>query len=483
MSCCARATLGALLLVGGASAASAQTTVTLEQPSTQVVWATVRAGSYANTNIQSALETRASSTPDYLRRTLLKFDTQNTIPAGAQVSSALLTITVKSGSGDTTRRIGAYQVTTSWDTDAVTWNHRKSTTSWTTAGGDLGTQLAVETVSNTAGAKATFDVTALVKKAVSGGLGSSRYTRIALVDLDAATSESYRAYYLPSDAAASNRPTLKVTYGGSSTTTSTSGSTTSTSSSGSTSTSLRVMQWNTHHGGYRTDGVWDPNLLMKWVAKINPDIVSLNEVEYDDSYSHGGDDAALFASILKSLTGKTWYHKFVVGSGASSGIGNAILSKIPFEASESKLLTEGRAILNTTISVNGRTINVFSTHLDANSTTYRLEEISELTAWAGGIAQQRIICGDFNAWPGSTENATMTKSYYDSWAVAKSDGTAISYPANPDGDTRNSRIDYIYYSHGATDLVLKSVQVFDTRDANGVMPSDHRPVLAIFGVK
>jgi endonuclease/exonuclease/phosphatase family metal-dependent hydrolase len=135
------------------------------------------------------------------------------------------------------------------------------------------------------------------------------------------------------------------------------------------------------------------------------------------------------------------------------------------------------------IDVNGRTINFFSTHLDDASTSRRLTEISELESWANGISQQRIIAGDFNAWPGSTENAKMKGAYVDSWAKAQSAGTEIAYPGNTAGNTRNSRIDYIYYSTGASDLTLKSSQVFDTRDSNGVMPSDHRPVLSIFTVK
>ena len=256
-----------------------------------------------------------------------------------------------------------------------------------------------------------------------------------------------------------------------------------TSTGGSSSSTLRVLQWNTHHGGIGTDGVWDVKRLMSWVAKINPDIISLNEVEYKDGYSHNGDDAALYASTLKTLTGKTWYHIFVVGSGASSGIGNAILSKIPFSATEQKMLSNGRAILNVTVTVNGRAINFFSTHLDADSTSYRLNEISELTSWANGISQQRIICGDFNAWPGSSEHAKMVSSYVDSWAKAQSNGTSIAYPGNTAGNTRNSRIDYIFYSGSASDLSLKSSQVFDVRDSKGVMPSDHRPVLSIFSVK
>lgn len=454
--------------------ASAQTTVTLPA----VTHGTVRGGAYANEKQGDLLATRSSDTSDYKRRAVLKFDTQYGVPAGATVTSALLTVTVKSGGADTSRRIAAYQVTQSFGTNDFTWNQRyvSSSKEWQSAGVDLGSQLAVQTVSNTAGAKVTWDVTALVKKAVSGSLGSSRYTRLALVDLDAATADSYREFYTPTNSSTSVRPVLKVTYGTSSTTTTTTTTTT-------TGSSLRVLQWNTHHGGYGTDGVWDVDRLMKWVAKMDPDIVSLNEVEYMDGWSHNQDDLALYLSKLKSLTGRTWYGKFVVGSGASSGIGNAILSQIPFDATGKDYLSHGRAILNAAITYNGRTINFFSTHLDANSTSYRLEEIGELETWASGMAQQRIICGDFNAYPGSTENGTMTKAYYDGWAVAKADGTAISAADNPNGNTRNSRIDYVYYSHSAGDLVLKSVQVVDTRDSNGVMPSDHRPVLAIFTVK
>jgi endonuclease/exonuclease/phosphatase (EEP) superfamily protein YafD len=77
----------------------------------------------------------------------------------------------------------------------------------------------------------------------------------------------------------------------------------------------------------------------------------------------------------------------------------------------------------------------------------------------------------------------MGAQYYDSWAKAAQNGTAIGYPGNEDGRTRNTRIDYIYYSHGASALRLQRVQVFDTRDANGVMPSDHRPVLATFTIQ
>jgi len=469
-----RALLSVLALTGAASVTSAQTTVTLSQPTTQVVSATVRGGTYATQNEQWLLETRASDNLEYNRRALLKFDTENTIPKGSVVTSALMTVTVKTGSADASRTIGAYQTSLSWTETEVTWKQRRNGENWPTPGGDYGSKLDDAVVGNTAGTKVTFDVTALVQAAVAGQLGSSRYTRIALMDLDGSTSDSYREYVAPNDANTSARPVLKVVYGGSAP------PPPPPPPSGST---LRVLQWNTHHGGTGTDGVWDPDRLVTWIAKFNPDVISLNEMERYTSWSHNTDEPVTIAALLKQKTGKTWYWKFATLSGSANGIGDMILSRVPIDASEPRLLSGGRSALDVAITYNGRTINLTSTHLHPDSSSYRLTEIGELTSWELGLAQQRIIAGDFNATPTSTENTTMKKTYYDSWAEAQADGTAVAYAGNTAGNTRNSRIDYIYFSHDAGNLVLTGSQVYDTRDASGVMPSDHRPVMSVFTVK
>src|SRR5262249_32838328 len=129
------------------------------------------------------------------------------------VTSATMTVVVKAGGIDATRNIGAYQGTTSWTETEVTWMLRRTAQPWSTAGGDIGTRLGVQNVGNVAGTKVTYDVTALVKAAVSASLGSSRYTRIELIDEDASSLDSYREFYLPSDSNAANRPALTVTYG------------------------------------------------------------------------------------------------------------------------------------------------------------------------------------------------------------------------------------------------------------------------------
>jgi len=474
-----RALLSVLAVAGAGSAASAQTTVTLDQPTSEVVSATVRGGSYADRNNQWTLETRSSDNLEYERRALLKFDTQNGVPKGAAVTKALLTITVKDGSEDATRKIGAYQTSLSWTENQVTWKLRRTGEKWATPGGDYGTKLAEATVSNKAGTKITFDVTPLVKAAVAGELGSSRYTRIALIDLESSTSESYREYFAPNDSNIASRPVLKVTYGGPKTAPPPppppppppSGST------------LRVLHWNTHHGGVGSDGVWDPDRLMTWVAKFNPDIVSLNEVEKKTSWSKNTDEPATLLALMEKKTGKTWYYKFETLSGGANGIGNMILSRFPLDASEPRLLSGGRSALNVAVDVNGRIINFTSTHLHPDSASYRKTEVGEITSWQNGLAEQRIIAGDFNALPTWSEIAGMKLTYYDSWVEAQADGTDITYAGNPNGYTRNSRIDFIYYSHGAKNLVLKSSQVFDTRDSKGVTPSDHRPVMSVFTVK
>src|SRR5262245_38349832 len=101
-----RVLLGLAAIAASVTASSAQTTVTLHQPKSPVFYATLLAGAYANTNFPTTLTTRAADTVDNHRRALLKFDTQNTIPSGTAITSAVMTLTVKSGSAAATRNIG-----------------------------------------------------------------------------------------------------------------------------------------------------------------------------------------------------------------------------------------------------------------------------------------------------------------------------------------------------------------------------------------
>ena len=565
--------------------AQAQGSVTLKQPVTELTDdVTIQGGASANTNFGSLdyVATRASDNPDYRRRALFKFDTQNTIAPGQKIQSATLTLTIKTANADPARTLGVYPVTTSFLQAQTTWNDARTGVAWAQAGGDLGVMVSQQTVGNVVGSRVNFDVTKIVAAAVSGANGS-RYSRMALADLGASTVNSYREFHSSESADPSVRPALTIVFARATSTSTTSAvapsatpactvglsapstyvganeanwgiavtaaascawtattnaswlvvtstspspsagngtirlraNTNMTSPTKRTATltvggvaylvtqsgcgsscaapspvptptpnppvSLRVMQYNLHHGGWGTDGVYDPNRIVDWVMTANPDVISMNEVEVMDSWSQNTDQPTVYQSLLEQRTGVTWYVKWYsrYGSGTTTGIGEMIMSKYPFVATTGKSLGTGRSAIDATIVVNGRTINFTSAHLDNETQANRISELNTLLSWESGLTENRLILGDYNAWPATTEIVLMDASYVDTWTAAQALGTAVG-----NGITHGAhRIDYVFQSKGAAGLTLVSQTIYDTADANGVMPSDHNPVMAAFKVQ
>lgn len=237
-----------------------------------------------------------------------------------------------------------------------------------------------------------------------------------------------------------------------------------------TGSTLRVMHWNTHHLT-GTDGVFDPYRIAYWIARSQPDIVSLNEVD-DDWLVEQISDA------LAAQTGFRWNATF-------SGWGNLILTRLPMVGSDVCRFNPGAARVAAHMSalINGRTINLWSAHLATDSTGTRMYEVANLQACQQAWGEARLIAGDFNMQAFSPEYLLGTTSWLDGWAAAKANGTAINFPGNCDGCTRNSRIDYIFSSFGAWFLSVQSAEVIDTRDGYGTMASDHRPIVVTYNVQ
>lgn len=94
----------ALAAVGPITEASAQTTQIFSAPNTQITDTMLRNGQYATFNHDGPLLlTRWSSVPDWERRTIFNFET-GSIPSNATIVSAVLTLTVKTGSARRARR-------------------------------------------------------------------------------------------------------------------------------------------------------------------------------------------------------------------------------------------------------------------------------------------------------------------------------------------------------------------------------------------
>ena len=168
---------------------------------------------------------------------------------------------------------------------------------------------------------------------------------------------------------------------------------------------LRVLQYNTHHGGWGSDGVYSPDRIADWIVKSNADLVSLNEIEVKDSWSKNLDQSVVYRDLLQQKTGVTWYTVFVNAHGATTGIGNLVLSKFPFIATATYQLSDGRAAVDATVDVNGRTINFTSVHLDSETAVEpRSRKSPNCCRGKPGWRKTASSCGDFNAWPDDDGN-------------------------------------------------------------------------------
>lgn len=260
------------------------------------------------------------------------------------------------------------------------------------------------------------------------------------------------------------------------------------------STKLKVLSWNIEKGR-GTDNVYDLNRTADWIARLKADVALLCEVMMMSK----DDQSKRLADMLRQKTGVTWYYKFFPKYDGDDE-GNLILSKYPLQSTSGKYLSYQRSIAQARISVAGRTINLFATHLDNTSVGLRLTQVNQLLPWVKSFSGLAIIGGDFNAWPDQSSITTMMASYQHSWDKARANGTATSYPDNPVGwttRTRKGMIDYVFYSLNQSYLTLDGVHIPDSRDLSnknvsnklgtlddkGVRPSDHNHVVATFTVR
>ena len=118
-----------------------------------------------------------------------------------------------------------------------------------------------------------------------------------------------------------------------------------------TGSTLKVLDWNTHHG-VGSDGVYNIDRFVPWIVSSGANVVSLNEVEKFTSWGNE-DQPARYAAMLQAATGKTWHYTFAQRDGAAKGQGNLILTTFPIAASGQTLLSYSRSVARVQIVVNG----------------------------------------------------------------------------------------------------------------------------------
>ena len=247
--------------------------------------------------------------------------------------------------------------------------------------------------------------------------------------------------------------------------------------------SLKVMTYNIHHAG-GMDGKLDLDRIAAIIAREEPDIVGLNEV--DNNFA----ERSNFLNEPKVLAEKLGMH-YVYGPTLSSGdaekpnqYGNALLSKFPIEKWSSHKLyrfenNEPRVCIEAVVKVGGADYTVMVTHLDHRSNEGRAEQARDIVELSADKPVRTILMGDFNAIPpGADESEQMVRSRPISIILEKFSDSFVLAGAGEPGSNRDSsrRIDYVFVSE---DLAEQVVSCETIRTEQTKVASDHKPVVVV----
>lgn len=252
---------------------------------------------------------------------------------------------------------------------------------------------------------------------------------------------------------------------------------------------LKVMTFNIQHG---IDGSDKYNLQrsIDTIAKIQPDLVALQEVTRNHPYYNCDDQPAKMAAGLEAATGKPWsvvYEQewFTPNvecreSGRGDGKeteGLAFLAPAPLGAKSMTPLPVSRIALTVKWPAAGG-IPVTVTHLASGkkNNDARAREVEALLKWTAKLGDSQIVLGDFNLKPEEPALQPMLTMFRDAWLVAREAGTT----AGQEGTHGDKRIDFVFFKGAG--LNLTRVESVETSTWFGKAASDHRPVVATFRV-
>ena len=207
---------------------------------------------------------------------------------------------------------------------------------------------------------------------------------------------------------------------------------------------LKVMTYNIQQG---FDEAGNQNLegQLAVIRAVGPDILGLEESD-TARVANGNVDAVRF--IADQLDMYSYY-----GPTTTTGtFGIALLSRYPIEDPSTFFMyseAEQTAAIHARVEAEGRTWNVFVTHLGNHGPIVQLEDM--LTRVDG--LENVIAMGDFNFRPATEQYTLMTASLQDSWLLKWPGGTEIP------GYSAERRIDHIFVSPGTQ--ILDSAYVVD----------------------
>lgn len=232
---------------------------------------------------------------------------------------------------------------------------------------------------------------------------------------------------------------------------------------------LRIMTYNIHHANPPSKPEYiDLKAIVEVIRNEDPDIVALQEVDFNTKRSGAGNQAKQIASLLKM---DSFFGKAIDYEGGEYGV--AILSKFPLAEERVERLpthsgTNGEPRVLVTAKIvtpKGNTIRFGSTHLDAQKEpTNRVLQIKKIIELAQDEKLPFIIAGDFNAVQNSEVMNIFTKTF---------GLTCTDCPFTISTDNPVKTIDFIGFNPAMRKFKVKNHYVVKEGYA-----SDHFPIVS-----
>jgi endonuclease/exonuclease/phosphatase family metal-dependent hydrolase len=239
------------------------------------------------------------------------------------------------------------------------------------------------------------------------------------------------------------------------------------------SKTFSIMTYNVH-SCIGTDGKLSPMRIAEVIDRCNPDIVALQELDTGLARTERIDQAHLIAMTLEMS-----FHFHSSIQVEEGGYGNAVLSRLPVHLIRGGALPtepvnpsyERRGAVWTEVELGSKKVQVVATHFGLN----RRERISQAKAitgpeWLGNpdCRPPAVLCGDFNALPGSSVYRLLTRHLHDVQRHLKGRLPKGTWPVQ----LPFMRIDHLFIT---PNLKVRSVTVPKTPLTR--LASDHLPLV------
>jgi endonuclease/exonuclease/phosphatase family metal-dependent hydrolase len=242
--------------------------------------------------------------------------------------------------------------------------------------------------------------------------------------------------------------------------------------------SLRVLTYNIH-ACEGMDGRVSPRRIARVIASHSPDLVALQEIDMGRRRSRAEDQAAIIAKALDLHVAfcPTVTH-------GEEHYGHALLSRWPIEVVRRALLPtapggwwpEPRAALWARVVIGARRLNIITTHLGLGLEERRLQMAALVgPEWLGAVPPDEdvLLCGDFNATPGSVPYRMAAQKLRDAQASLKGHQPLRTFSSTQPF----ARIDHIFASAG-----FVPERIIVPRDRMARIASDHFPLVVDFAI-